>query len=117
MAVHPLTYAYLASRYTLTSTLTVRCRRAWYQARVHPSASGPSEPRRRWLEKRFPKRSKAGAVTSDHHRYAAGVGNSHEQIHPRQPPGHNLLPIELKGFDSLAELALDSRGGLPRSRP
>jgi hypothetical protein len=67
MAVHPLTYAYLASRYTLTPTLTVRCRRAWYQARVHPSASGPSEPRRRWLEKAFPKCSKAEGVRSDHH--------------------------------------------------
>ena len=59
MAVHPLTYAYLSGRYTLTSISPVCCRRAWYQSRVHPSAPDPSGPRRRWLEKRFPKRPNA----------------------------------------------------------
>ena len=77
MAVHPLTYEYLSSRYTLTSAFPVCCRRAWYQARVHPLASSMSEPRRRWLEKRFPKRPNAGGVASDRQRYGAGAGNSH----------------------------------------
>jgi hypothetical protein len=60
MAIHPLTLEYLSSRYTLTSSFPVCCRRAWYKARVHPLARDPSELRRRWLGKRFPKRPNAG---------------------------------------------------------
>ena len=49
MAVHPLTYAYLSGRYTLTYIPPVCCRRALYQARVHPSALDPSWPGRAGL--------------------------------------------------------------------
>lgn len=86
MTGHQLTYEWLSSRYTLTSVFPVCCRRAWYQARVHPSARDPSAPHRRWLEMRFPKRPNAGEVTCDRQRYAAGAGNSPEQTHPCQPP-------------------------------
>jgi hypothetical protein len=72
MAVHPLTYEYLSSRYTLTSAIPVCCRRAWYKARVHPLARDSSEPYHRWLQKGFPKRP--GVVENhkrDRHRYCA----------------------------------------------
>jgi hypothetical protein len=82
MAVHPLTYEYLSSRYTLTSVDPVCGRRAWYDARVHPLSRDPAESRRRWLKKRFPKRPDAGGCTCDHHRYTAD--GTH---HKRAPQG------------------------------
>lgn len=59
MPVQPLSYEYLSSLYTLTSAFPVCCRRAWYEARIHPLASSPSAPRRRWLERRSSKRPTA----------------------------------------------------------
>jgi hypothetical protein len=64
MTVYPLTHEYLSSRYSLTPACPVCRRRAWYKARVHPLARDPAEPHRRWLERRFPKRSSDGGPSS-----------------------------------------------------
>ena len=95
MAVHPLTYEYLSGRYTLTSAFPVCCRRAWYEARIHPSVRDPSAPRSRWLEKRFPKRASAGGVTINGQRHAAGAGRNHEQTRPCQLPELRKYSVRL----------------------
>jgi hypothetical protein len=106
MAVHPLTYEYLSSRYTLTSAFPVCSCRAWYEARVHPSAPDPCEPRRRWLEMRFPKRPNHGGVISDRPMHAAGVENNDQRTHPRRPP-HRPSPARRNRGGSTPQAELD----------
>jgi hypothetical protein len=77
MPVQPLSYEYLSSLYTLTSAFPVCCRRAWYEARIHPLASSPSAPRRRWLEKRSSKRPNGGGVTNHCQQYSTCARMDH----------------------------------------
>jgi hypothetical protein len=83
MPVQPLSYEYLSSLYTLSSAFPVCCRRAWYEARIHPLASSPSAPRRRWLKKRS---SETPQRRWGHKRLLAirclGQRMDHEQTHP-----------------------------------
>ena len=48
-------------------------------------------------------------MTSNPSLFEKAIGRNHEQTNTVSHPIYSLLPTEVEGFDSLAELALDMR--------